>query len=69
MILNFQADLTAMGSFIPELDEANIYMWDGNYYALEITTRLELEDSSVFYLIIGVRASQWNFERAQLWVQ
>jgi hypothetical protein len=51
------------------LDEANIYMWDGNYYALEITTRLELEDSSVFYLIIGVRASQWNFERAQLWVQ
>jgi selenocysteine lyase/cysteine desulfurase len=21
-----------------ELDEANIYVWDGNYYALEATT-------------------------------
>jgi selenocysteine lyase/cysteine desulfurase len=28
-----------------ELDEANIYVWDGNYYALEVTTRLGLEDS------------------------
>ena len=27
------------------LDEANIYVWDGNYYALEVTTRLGLEDS------------------------
>jgi selenocysteine lyase/cysteine desulfurase len=27
-----------------ELDEANIYVWDGNYYALEVTTRLGLED-------------------------
>jgi selenocysteine lyase/cysteine desulfurase len=27
------------------LDEANIYVWDGNYYALEVTTRLRLEDS------------------------
>jgi selenocysteine lyase/cysteine desulfurase len=26
------------------LDEANIYVWDGNYYALEVTTRLGLED-------------------------
>ena len=25
--------------------EANIYVWDGNYYALEVTTRLGLEDS------------------------
>jgi selenocysteine lyase/cysteine desulfurase len=28
-----------------ELDEADIYVWDGNYYALEVTTRLGLEDS------------------------
>jgi selenocysteine lyase/cysteine desulfurase len=28
-----------------ELDAANIYVWDGNYYALEVTTRLGLEDS------------------------
>jgi len=28
-----------------ELDEANIYVWDGNYYALEVTTRLGLEGS------------------------
>jgi selenocysteine lyase/cysteine desulfurase len=28
-----------------ELDEANIYVWDGNYYALEVTKCLGLEDS------------------------
>jgi selenocysteine lyase/cysteine desulfurase len=28
-----------------ELDQANIFVWDGNYYALEVTTRLGLEDS------------------------
>lgn len=28
-----------------ELDEANIYVWEGNYYALEVTKRLGLEDS------------------------
>jgi selenocysteine lyase/cysteine desulfurase len=28
-----------------ELDEANIYVWDGNYYALEVTKRLGLENS------------------------
>jgi selenocysteine lyase/cysteine desulfurase len=28
-----------------ELDEANIYVWDGNYYALDVTERLGLEDS------------------------
>jgi selenocysteine lyase/cysteine desulfurase len=28
-----------------KLDEANIYVWDGNYYALEVTTRLGLEVS------------------------
>jgi cysteine desulfurase family protein (TIGR01976 family) len=28
-----------------QLDEANIYVWDGNYYALEVTSRLGLEGS------------------------
>jgi selenocysteine lyase/cysteine desulfurase len=28
-----------------ELDETNIFVWDGNYYALEVTTRLGLEES------------------------
>jgi cysteine desulfurase family protein (TIGR01976 family) len=28
-----------------ELDKAGIYAWDGNYYALEVTTRLGLEAS------------------------
>ena len=28
-----------------ELDEAKIFVWDGNYYALEVTERLGLEDS------------------------
>ncbi len=28
-----------------QLDEENIYVWDGNYYAVEVTTRLGLEDS------------------------
>ena len=28
-----------------ELDDANIFVWDGNYYALEVTTRLGLEDA------------------------
>jgi cysteine desulfurase family protein (TIGR01976 family) len=28
-----------------ELDEANIFVWNGNYYALEVTKRLGLEDS------------------------
>jgi hypothetical protein len=28
-----------------QLDEENIYVWDGNYYALEVTKRLGLEES------------------------
>jgi selenocysteine lyase/cysteine desulfurase len=28
-----------------QLDEANIYVWDRNYYALEVTKRLGLEES------------------------
>lgn len=27
-----------------ELDEANIYVWDGNYYVLAVTERLGLEN-------------------------
>lgn len=30
---------------VEELDEANIFVWDGNYYALEIITSLGLEDN------------------------
>jgi selenocysteine lyase/cysteine desulfurase len=28
-----------------QLDKANIYVWDGNYYALAVTERLGLEES------------------------
>jgi len=28
-----------------QLDEEDIYVWDGNYYALAVTERLGLEDS------------------------
>ena len=28
-----------------KMDEANIFVWDGNYYALEVTKRLGLEDA------------------------
>ena len=28
-----------------ELDEANIYVWDENYYALEVTNMLGVEES------------------------
>ena len=27
------------------LDQANIYVWDGNYYALAVTERLGLEET------------------------
>ena len=28
-----------------ELDKAGIYVWDGNYYALNVTERLGVEES------------------------
>jgi len=34
-----------------ELDEANIYVWDGNFYAMEVTTHLGLEDKGVMVRI------------------
>ncbi len=37
-----------------ELDEENIYVWDGNYYALEVTTRLGLEDSGGMVRVVLV---------------
>jgi selenocysteine lyase/cysteine desulfurase len=37
--------ITASWSFTPGLNEEKIHVWDGNYYALEVTTRLGLEDS------------------------
>jgi selenocysteine lyase/cysteine desulfurase len=30
---------------VEELDEANIYLWDGNYYVLEVTKRLGVEET------------------------
>ncbi len=29
---------------VEELDEDIIYVWDGNYYALVVTTRLSMEE-------------------------
>jgi selenocysteine lyase/cysteine desulfurase len=40
-----------------KLDEANIYIWDGNYYALEATTRLGLEDKGG---LVRVRPVHYN---------
>jgi selenocysteine lyase/cysteine desulfurase len=45
LVLNFQVRFTTRWSFTPELDEENIFVWDGNYYVLEVTTWLGLEDS------------------------
>jgi selenocysteine lyase/cysteine desulfurase len=36
------------------LDEKNIYVWDGNYYALSVTQRLGVEDSGGMVRIGGV---------------
>jgi selenocysteine lyase/cysteine desulfurase len=38
-----------------QLGEANIYVWDGNYYTLEVTTRLGLEDSGGMLRVGPVR--------------
>jgi selenocysteine lyase/cysteine desulfurase len=35
----------------------NIYVWDGNYYALEVTTRLGLEESGG---MVRVGAAHYN---------
>lgn len=40
-----------------ELDEANIYVWVGNYYALEVMQRLGLEDSGG---MVGVGPVHYN---------
>ena len=40
-----------------ELDEANIFVWDGNYYALEVTKRLGLEASGG---MVGVGPVHYN---------
>ncbi len=48
-----------------ELDEANIFLWDGNYYALEVTKRLGLEDSGGM-----VRVGPVHYNQAPgLWVR
>jgi selenocysteine lyase/cysteine desulfurase len=41
-----------------ELDEANIYVWDGNYYALAVTERLGLEDSGGMVRVDPVQYNQ-----------
>ena len=42
-----------------EMDEANIYVWDGNYYALEVTKRLGLEDSGGMLRVGPVPQNRW----------
>ncbi len=37
-----------------ELDEGNIYVWDGNYYALGVTERFGLEDSGGMVRVVPV---------------
>jgi selenocysteine lyase/cysteine desulfurase len=39
------------------LAQANIYVWDGNYYALNVTERLGLEDSGG---MVRVGATHYN---------
>ncbi len=41
----FTVDGIPPRAFCEKLDKAGIYAWDGNYYALEVTTRLGLEAS------------------------
>jgi selenocysteine lyase/cysteine desulfurase len=36
---------------VEELDEDIVYVWDGNYYTLEVTKRLGLEDSGSMLLV------------------
>ena len=42
-----------------EMDEANIYVWDGNYYALEATKRLGLEDKGGMVRVGPVPQNRW----------
>jgi hypothetical protein len=42
-----------------ELDEANIYVWGGNYYALAVTERLGLEDSGGMDRVGPVPQNWW----------
>jgi selenocysteine lyase/cysteine desulfurase len=43
-----------------QLDEANIFVWDGNYYALAVNERLGLEDSGGM-----VRVGPVNYNTAE----
>ncbi len=42
------------------LDEANIYVWDGNYYALAVTERLGLEDRGGMVRVGPVTTTRWR---------
>ncbi len=46
-----------------ELDEANIYVWDGNYYALAVTERLGLEESGGMVRVGPVPPKRWSTTR------
>jgi selenocysteine lyase/cysteine desulfurase len=53
----FTLSLKSPRQVAEELDEQNIYVWDGNYYALEVTTRLGLEESGG---MVRVRPVHYN---------
>ena len=38
----------------------NIYAWDGNYYALEVTTRLGLEEFGGMVRVGPVSQNRWS---------
>jgi selenocysteine lyase/cysteine desulfurase len=47
-----------------ELDEANIYVWDGNYYALADTERLGVEDSGGM-VRVGPVPLRWDYNTVE----
>jgi len=46
-----------------ELDEANILVWDGNYYALAVAERLGLDDSGGMVRVGPVPHNWWSTPR------
>jgi hypothetical protein len=48
------------------LEKENIYVWDGNYYALVVTERLGLEDSGGM-VRVGPGASQYFGGDQRIW--
>jgi selenocysteine lyase/cysteine desulfurase len=53
-----------------QLDKANIFVWDGNYYALEVTTRLGLEGSGGMVRASPLRVGPVHYNQAPgFWVR